>query len=64
MDSVGAVDDADMGLPASNGNNNDESPTTNTTTYMVLLSLMSLTGLEVKSLWCCYFWGGVAMELQ
>jgi hypothetical protein len=40
-------------MPASNGN--DESPTTNTTTHTVLLSLLSLTGLEVKSLWGCYF---------
>jgi hypothetical protein len=37
---------------ASNGN--CESPTTNTTTYSVLLSLLSLTGLEVKSLWGRY----------
>jgi hypothetical protein len=37
-------------------NGNDESPTTNTTTHTVLSSLLSLTGLEVKSLWGCYFW--------
>jgi hypothetical protein len=47
--------DGDMfRMPASNGN--DESPTTNTTTHTVLLSLLPLTGMEVKSLWGYYFW--------
>jgi hypothetical protein len=46
--------DCDMiSMPASNGN--DESPTLNTTTHTLLSSLLPLTGLEVKSLWGCYF---------
>jgi hypothetical protein len=64
MDAVGALDNSDMfRMPASNGN--CESPTPNTTTHSVLLSLLSLTGLEVKSLWGCYFWrccNGVAKK--
>jgi hypothetical protein len=46
MDSVGALDYADMGKAASNGNG--ESPATNTTTTLVLLSLLQLTRLLVK----------------
>jgi hypothetical protein len=49
---------------ASNGNG--ESPTINTTTYRVLLSLnKALIRLEVKFLWSCYFWrccNGAAMK--
>jgi hypothetical protein len=62
MDAVGALDNSDMfRMPASNGN--CESPTTHT----VLLSLLSLTGLEVKSFWGCYFGrccNKAAMELE
>jgi hypothetical protein len=55
MDAVGALDNSDMfRMPGSNGN--CESPTPNTTTHSVLLSLLSLTGLEVKSLWGYYYW--------
>jgi hypothetical protein len=55
IDSVGAVDDADMfRMPATNGN--CESPTPNTATTLSILSLLSLTGLEVKWFWGCYFW--------
>jgi hypothetical protein len=52
-----------ISMPASNGNG--ESPTTNTTTYSILLSLLSLTGPEVKWFWGYYFWrccNGVAKK--
>jgi hypothetical protein len=65
MDSVGAVDDADMGKAATNCNG--ESPTTNTTTTLVLLSLLQLTMLLMESFWGCYCGrccNKAAMELE
>jgi hypothetical protein len=55
MDSMGALYDADM-FRCLQQNGNGESPTTNPSTILLLLSLQQLTSLLVKWFWGCYFW--------